>query len=510
MTKSNNKAVLLNMIANILSFGVSMIISFFLTPYITSTVGTEAYGLVGLANSFINYINVITSALNSMASRFIIIELHKKNSDKANTYFSSVLIANTVFAFIILIPAIFLIINIGILNISENLIFDARMTFSIIYINFVVSLIGAFLSIVLYAKNILWKGSFRTLESNLIRVILIFFFFYCIKKRIYFVVLATFLSGLYALVFNFYYTKKYTPELKARKKYFSFRAIKVLLSAGIWNSITKLSHILLDGLDLLLSNLFINGTMTGNVSIAKTLPSLYTSVVAMLSDSFYPEFLEYYSKNMKRELLDSIKKSINVLSAISGICLSILIVYSKDFYRLWLPNNDANLLCTLSIISAGTVLISGCIYSLFSVFSLTNKVKMNSIALLVTGMLSTLTTFICLKFTNLGVYAIVGVSSIYGILRNLLFTPIYAAKCLKLNLFSFYPIIFKNLLNICLLMIMEGIVKTIICPNSWLMLIINGIIDVLIGGCITAFIVFNKKQRTDIFIKMKSFFNKKR
>ena len=86
MMKNNNRTVALNMIANVLSFGVSLIISFFLTPYITKNVGTEAYGLVGLANSFINYINVITAALNSMASRFIIIELHKKNTKKANIY----------------------------------------------------------------------------------------------------------------------------------------------------------------------------------------------------------------------------------------------------------------------------------------------------------------------------------------------------------------------------------------------------------------------------------------
>lgn len=95
---SERNKVFLNMFANVLSFVVSLVISFFLTPYITSSVGTEAYGLVGLANSFVNYIQVITAALNSMASRFIIIELHKKKSEEANKYFSSVLMANTFFA----------------------------------------------------------------------------------------------------------------------------------------------------------------------------------------------------------------------------------------------------------------------------------------------------------------------------------------------------------------------------------------------------------------------------
>lgn len=224
--KNNNRTVALNMVANVLSFGVSLIISFFLTPYITKNVGTEAYGLVGLANSFINYINVITAALNSMASRFIIIELHKKNTEKANTYYSSVLIANTIFAFILILPAIWLIINIKILNISSGLLFDARMTFTIIFVNFVVSLLGAFLGIVLYAKNILWKGSFRTLESNIIRVLLIVTFFVLLGTKIYYVVLATFIAGLYCYAFNYYYTKKYTPELRIGKNIFLFPQLK--------------------------------------------------------------------------------------------------------------------------------------------------------------------------------------------------------------------------------------------------------------------------------------------
>ena len=43
---SERNKVFLNMFANVLSFVVSLVISFFLTPYITSSVGTEAYGLV--------------------------------------------------------------------------------------------------------------------------------------------------------------------------------------------------------------------------------------------------------------------------------------------------------------------------------------------------------------------------------------------------------------------------------------------------------------------------------
>ena len=51
-----SKALIVNMLASILTFLVSLGISFFFTPYLTNTVGEEAYGFVSLANNFINYI----------------------------------------------------------------------------------------------------------------------------------------------------------------------------------------------------------------------------------------------------------------------------------------------------------------------------------------------------------------------------------------------------------------------------------------------------------------------
>lgn len=491
------------MVANTISFGFAALVSFFLTPYITKHVGIEAYGLVGLANSFLAYVTLFTSALNSMASRFIIIEIHKDNFSKANEYFSSVLIANTIIALLLTIPAVWLICNLKIINISDSLMWDAQITFSLVILSFFFNLVGSFFGVVLYAKNILWKGSFRTVESGVLRLILILLLFSYLDTRIYYVALATFLAGLYPLFFNIRYTNKLLPKLKVAISSFSIKAIKVLISSGLWNSVTRLSHLLLDGLDLLLCNIFINGVMTGNVAIAKTLPSLFVSLIAVLSDSFYPKFLEFYSHKKKNELLTSVNNSINVLSAISGICLAFLIVYSRDLYRLWLPGQDEILLSTLTILALGTVLVSSCIYSLYSVFSLTNKIRANSIVMVISGIISIGITFLCLKITNWGVYAIVGVSSVIGILRNLFFTPFYAAHCLNISGFTFFIRICKNLGNVAILVAVFYGLKLIWGPSGWLQFVVSGLICVIIGGTVTVFFVFSTDQRHMLFNKVR-------
>ena len=501
---AGNRAIALNMIANTSSFVFATVISFFLTPYITKNVGIEAYGLVGLANSFISYVTLFTSALNSMASRFIIIEIHKNEFTKANEYFSSVLIANTIIALLLTIPSVWLIFNLELINISQSLMFDAQVTFSVVIFSFFVSLVGSFYGVVLYAKNILYKGSFRTMESNIIRIVLILLLLSFLDTRIFYVALATFIAGLYPLVWNIRYTHRMIPELKVSVSSFSIRSIKELISSGIWNSVTRLSQILLDGLDLLICNIYIGGVMTGNVAVAKTLPGLFIGLIAVLSDSFYPKFLEYYSKKMKDSLLITINQSINTLSAISGLCLSILIIYSEDFYKLWLPGENARLLSVLTILSLGTVLISSCIYSLYSVFSLTNKVRTNSIVMVISGILSISITILCLKTTDWGVYAIVGISSVVGIIRNLLFTPLYAAHCLGLSWIVFYKRIMMNLLSFTLMLVIATFIRNLCPATTWGLLFLNFLMATVFGAVISWLLVFSSAQRKaviDRFIK---------
>ena len=88
---NRNKQLTINLVSSILAFIINMGISFFLTPYITKNIGVEAYGFVSLGTQFINYASLVTIALNSMAGRFITIEIHKKNWESANKYFNSVL-----------------------------------------------------------------------------------------------------------------------------------------------------------------------------------------------------------------------------------------------------------------------------------------------------------------------------------------------------------------------------------------------------------------------------------
>ena len=101
---STNKQSMFNIIGAVTVVGINTLINFFLSPYIAKCLGIEANGYIALANNFVSYFSLITVALNSMAGRFILIELKNNNLSEANGYYTSVLVGDWILGIILLIP----------------------------------------------------------------------------------------------------------------------------------------------------------------------------------------------------------------------------------------------------------------------------------------------------------------------------------------------------------------------------------------------------------------------
>lgn len=85
----NKKRVAINMTAQLLAFGVNMLLGFVLVPVIEAMI-PNAYGFTDIANKFVSAAQIVVSALNTMASRFITIRIHRNEQQEAEEYFSSV------------------------------------------------------------------------------------------------------------------------------------------------------------------------------------------------------------------------------------------------------------------------------------------------------------------------------------------------------------------------------------------------------------------------------------
>ena len=98
---NTKKRVMINLICNIASFIIQLVINFAISSILVEKVGDAAYGFVGLSTNFISYATIFTAALNSMAGRFVSYEVNQGKVESANKYYSSVFFANifTLFTF---------------------------------------------------------------------------------------------------------------------------------------------------------------------------------------------------------------------------------------------------------------------------------------------------------------------------------------------------------------------------------------------------------------------------
>lgn len=502
------KQIGINLVAQIIAFSINLGISFFLTPFIVEKIGVEANGFVSLANNFIEYAQLITVAINSMAGRFITIKLHQNKQEDANKYFSSVFVANSIMSVVLTILSVLVIIFIDhLVNISSTILTDVRILWGFIFANFILSLFTSIFNISTFVTDRLDLNAFCNVKGYLIRIVVLLFCYLVLDIHVWYIGLALFLMGLYNLFKNIYYSKKLTPELKIHRKYFDVKIIIELIKSGIWNTISKLSSILSSGLDLLITNIFINGTAMGILSLSKTVPTIILSLFGTIAAIFAPSLTINYAKQQDNLIKKQLKNSIKLLGVLSSIPLAILIGFGKEFYTLWAPSQDASLLYLLTMINCANLIFSLPLEPLYNVFTATNKIKNSSLALIAFSSTSLLTTFLLLKLIpgnmTVKMCIILGTSSFFNIARVLTFLPMYGAKCLNFKLTTFYNPILKSTISVIILSIIAIIVRNFITINSWLTLIVACIVICILGLAINTIIVLDKSDIKNIYTLLK-------
>ena len=487
-----NRQLFINMGASFLTFLVGIGINFFLTPYIVRKLGVEAYGFVALSNNIINYTGLLTIALNAMASRFIAVKYQKGDLSSACKYFSSVFYSNIILAGFITIILSVLVIELDFfLDIPQKIVPDVKLLFVFLSLTNIAYLLTGVYGVGTYIKNRLDLNSIRSIVANIIRCASLVSLFAFFVPHVWYVGLSGFLMTIYTVYTNIKLTKKLTPELKFQKSNFEWIKVKELLISGSWNLIIKLGEILGNGLDLLFANLFIGPVAMGVFSISKSMPLMIQSMMGAFSGVFGPQLLQAYTTGTKDELVSEFKKSIRILSFLAGIPLVLLFTLGKDFYTLWMPTQDSSWLYTLTLVGSMSLAISLPSEGLWNIFTIVNKVKYASCAVLLNNGLTFIVIFSSMFFVeslDARLIILACTKSVLKIVLSLTFLPIASSKCMNIRKSLLYPTLLRGILCILISIIVCKILSLYIIVNGWLSLIsissVFVVITLIVSSCI--------------------------
>lgn len=503
VTRSTSKQFVVSVFFSFFAVALNYLISLVITPFITENIGTEAYGFVSLAKTFANYASIFTIALNSFSSRYISIEYHKGNKKKANIYFNSVFISDIILSIVLFVVAIFIIVNLdSFLSIPEIMIRDVKKLFLLDVINFLILSCSTVFMTATTIKNRLEMGSLARAISYIAEALFLVIAFSLLVPRVYYVGIGLIVSSCVILLINIGLTIKYTPDLKIQKGYFSIKAVKKILSAGIWSSVNSLGNTLNTGLDLLISNMMLSALAAGQLAIVKTISTIFLTLIQLVSTAFQPMQLKYYADNNKKALISSFKFGIKLNGMISNIAFAGFTIFGAVYYKLWTPSQNIEVLQMVTIVTIIGCIIEGAVYPLYYGYNLTVKNKIPCYITIFSGLLNVLGMYILIKYLNMGIYAVVITTTVLTWVVNFIFNPLYVSHCLKIKLTTFYPTLFSHIASSLLLLILFNVVKKIYFPSSWGGLIVIAIICSILGSGVHMLVVFDKDERQMIMKKI--------
>lgn len=491
------KQLVVNMAAALVTFAVQVGINFILTPYITTKLGAEAYGFVNLSNTMVNYITILTVAITSMASRFISIALFRDDEKGARAYYSSTLATLVACVVAVAVPALICIFAIDkLLNISAGLVGDVKLLMLFVLANFSLSISSSNLSIGFYTKNMLYVGSIINAIGHAIRALCMLVMFALLPTSVSIVGFAAFAATSFVQGAYFWWKRKLLPDLRFSMRDVDPARATEVAKAGVWNSVSQLGSTLSSGLDLIVCNLLLGGAAMGTLSVSRVIRSAIDSIGGATMSAFQPTLTKYYAANDIDGLVAYAKWAMKSFGLVISLPVGAFIAFGVSFFHLWVPGQDASVLYPLAVMSIIGWAVLGPAAIVQNIFTVLNRIKLNSLLLCAGGFAIVLTEYMLLKFTGWGIYVIAATTFVESFARNLIYTIPAGGRYLGKPWTTFFPSVGKSLVCVAVVAFWGFALQAVLgVPSTWLALVAEGVVSVVLGFATCLVLLFGRDER---------------
>ncbi len=510
---TERKTLIINLIASSLVFFIQLLVNFWLSPFVISQLGESSYGFISLCNNFSEYATLLAISINSMASRFMSIEYNGGNQEKAKTIFSSVFWINVFFSIIIILSSSILITNLEfLLKIESSLVNDVKISMGITFLNLIISFISTCYISIPFITNKMTYNSLTQIIMKIISALILIELFISLSPHIYFVSLSTVCASLFGLIIYIYIKRKLLPYFSISWRYFDISQIMYIAKSGVWILVSNLNSIMLVGLDLLIANIFIDSSSMGRLSVSKLIPTVIGSILSSISNVFSASFTQIYAIN-NTTLSREVSFSLRILGLVFVVPFAGIIVLGQSFLNLWLPHdvyNESDIfqIYLLMILTLLNVIINAFMYSIHSLLIALNKIRHYSLLILLFSIISIISTILLVLYTNLGVFAIAGTSTVILGFVNLVIIPLYAESLTDVKHFTYMKPIFKNHLALMINILLFLILKPLFPQNSWGCFVVTIVLMGIIGYVLSFMLLLNKRERVRVCQSIYSKLNK--
>lgn len=428
-----DKRLIVNLAANTLDFLLTVLVGIWLTPYLIRHVGVAAYGLIPLTKNVMPYLALFTLVVSAALGRFLTSALDRKDYDEANRIFNTSFWGSVAVLLVLLGPCLWL-------SFHADWLFAvpagqeraaAWLLLAIVGVFYLTTLSGAF-SISSFCQNRLALMNVVNILSTAARVAVIVVLFTVSTPSVLHVGVALFISTVLTCLGAVRIWRKLTPMLELRPSWFSLTTLRELAGFGSWVVVDSIGTILALSTDLLVVNRLMGAEATGRYAAIGIWSAFLSSFASVVASVFAPTMLLLYSRKDLAGLIDYARRAVRFVGLVMAIPIGLICGLARPLLKLWLGDEFVPMAPLMALMTCH-LCINLAVLPLFNIQVATNHVRIPGIVTCLFGLLSLALALLLAGPVGWGLYGVAAAGAIALTLKNLIFTPIYAARILGLK-----------------------------------------------------------------------------
>lgn len=426
-----------NLITNIIYFLANVVIGVLLVPYFISKLGVGAYGLIPLATSITGYVAIVVQALNTSVSRFLTIDLQRKDYVAANRTFNTSLFGLSIVIFL-MIPVVIAVAWFvpSIFNVPTGQESGAIFLFlGVCTAFFIRSWTGNF-TVQLFAYNRLDLQNIVNLTNILTQTLLIVLLFSLIGPDLALVGVAYLIGSIAASTVSIVLARRICPHLRVSISSFDRTKVKDLYGMGWWVVINQIGALLFLQIDLIVTNKIFGATLAGEYAIALQWGILLRAIAGILSGVLIPMILAYYARGQTDSLIRITKSAVKLMGLAMALPIGLVCGFAPQLLTIWVGSEYTNL-SPLIVLLTIHLSVNLAVYPLFSINVAYNRVRVPGAVTFVMGIGNIALAVALPLLTGWGYYGVAAAGAIVLTAKNAFFTPWYATKILEIEVHTF-------------------------------------------------------------------------
>lgn len=296
MQQTNNQKLAKNTVFLYIRMIVVMLITFFTTRILLSTLGIEDFGIYNVVCGFVTMFSFLNTSMANGVQRFYSFAIGKNDPKSISKIFTLAAIIQLIIAIIIIV----IVETVGIwylynkMNISANRVFAAFWVFqnALLSLFFVILTVPYNGAVMAYEKMNFY--SIVSIIDAILKLVVVFILPYCgIDKLICYGLLISVISIL-DFLFNFFYCKRHFPQIKF-VRHIDRDLLPSMISFSGWNIFGSLAHMgKIQGVNLVL-NAFWGTVVNTAFGISAQISNAVSSLTAGFVTALRPQMIKSFA-----------------------------------------------------------------------------------------------------------------------------------------------------------------------------------------------------------------------